>query len=132
MDKALESNIDGARLEALIFLARKVRRCRRGSTWSVEEIENLRVTDLLDHYKREYLAEPTNETPKQRHARKADIAYLSTVQRAFPELCVGDIGELDCAALRQTRIKSRGDNAGYGRISLGACQRNRGTGQQVA
>lgn len=78
-----------ARLEALIFLARAQGRTRRATEWTVAQIQDLNVKDVLDGYIEAFLAVlPKTGTPRLR--RNSIRAF----QRTLPELQVGDVNEL--------------------------------------
>jgi hypothetical protein len=86
---------DAARLEALVFLARKSGRRIRATTWPVERIESLLVRDVLEAYADGYLLDPSEEEKRQK-VDQTRTSYLSGVrafQAAFPALEVGDIGD---------------------------------------
>lgn len=89
---------DGARLEALIFLARKSGRRRRASTWPIERIQALLVCDVLKTYADVFLADPPKgaeeqESPARFKTRTTYRYSISAFRKAFPELEVGDVGE---------------------------------------
>jgi hypothetical protein len=87
---------DAARLEALVYLARKSGRRRRATNWPIERIQSLRCSDLLEKYKAGYLSGPVageTEDSGGRSVRMAKLSRIRAFQRAFPELEVGDVGD---------------------------------------
>jgi hypothetical protein len=87
---------DAARLEAIVFLARKAGRRIRASSWPIERIESLLCFDVIEKYAAVKYAEPANAKNKKedRNKRKMRLTYLAAVrsfQCAFPELEIGDI-----------------------------------------
>jgi hypothetical protein len=95
----LAKEVDGARLEALVFLARKAGRRIRASTWLIERIEGLNCSDLLQEYLATDLAPPKEgkkETKAEKKLRQTYSAAVKAFQRAFPALEVGDCkGRID-------------------------------------
>ena len=87
---------DAARLEALIFLARKADRRRRAGDWKIARIQSLLCTDLLEKYIGMYLADPPEGVAEDATAKATRITYRSKLrafQKAFPALEVGDVGD---------------------------------------
>jgi len=110
--KASPDELDEARLEALILLAQKSGRKRRGSSWTIEDIENLLVADVIKVWKRKHGYDrpeteslPVQRAPGERGGAKTDAerrataklhtyrSKLESFERVFPDLCVGDIDE---------------------------------------
>jgi hypothetical protein len=87
---------DAARLEALVFLARKQGRRRRATNWPIERIQSLLCRDVLETYVDRYLADPPEGVAEDPVAFKTRTTYryeIRAFQRAFPELEVGDLGD---------------------------------------
>jgi hypothetical protein len=85
---------DGARLEALVYLARAAGRRIRATTWSVERIQSLLCADVLDAYEQFFLAAPSEEEKaKRKHLTRANYrAGVRAFRKAFAELEIGDVG----------------------------------------
>ncbi len=87
---------DAARLEALVFLARKSGRRRRATTWPIERIQSLLCVDLLEKYIAVYLPKPPQGVSEDSapYRTKATYRYkIRAFQKAFPELEVGDVDD---------------------------------------
>lgn len=86
---------DAARLEAVIFLARRQGRRRRATSWPIEKIQGLLVCDVLEHYAGVYLLNPPEEEKKRvgNHTRRSYLSGVRAFQKAFPALEVGDISD---------------------------------------
>jgi hypothetical protein len=87
---------DAARLEALVYLARKSGRRRRATNWRIERIQSLLCWDLLEKYKAAYLSEPLagkKEDSGERNIRIAKLGRIRAFQKAFPDLEVGDVSD---------------------------------------
>jgi hypothetical protein len=87
---------DAARLEALVYLARKQGRRRRATNWPIERIQSLLCFDLCQKYIAVYLADPPEgvvENPSKKSTRLTYRSEVRAFQAAFPELEVGDIGD---------------------------------------
>jgi hypothetical protein len=97
---------DGARLEALVRLARAQGRKLRATTWPIERIEALSCCDLLGRYLAENLGDPPpgrKETRAKRKTRQTYRAAIKCFQRVFPELEVGDCkGRIDLRYAERT------------------------------
>jgi hypothetical protein len=86
---------EAARLEALVFLARKSGRRIRATHWPVERIQSLLVRDVLEIYANAYLVHPSREEKRKKidHTRRSYLSGVRAFQAAFPDLEVGDIGD---------------------------------------
>ncbi|HEV7600107.1 MAG TPA: hypothetical protein VGO49_07585 [Bradyrhizobium sp.] len=97
---------DGARLEALVRVARAQGRKLRATTWPIERVEALSCCDLLGRYLAESLGDPPpgrKETRSRRTTRRTYRAAIKCFQRAFPELEVGDCkGRIDLRYAERT------------------------------
>jgi len=85
---------DAARLEALVFLARKSGRRIRASTWPVERVESLSAFDLLESYIGRKLGPAPEGVSIRRGKAKTRETYryaCRAFQRAFPETEIGDL-----------------------------------------
>lgn len=83
-----------ARLEALVFLARRSGRRIRMSTWPIERIESLSCRDLLESYRTENLGPRPDGKEDANRKKKTRETYDQAVrvfQRVFPELEIGDL-----------------------------------------
>ena len=92
--KAKEAN--AARLEALVFLARKQGRVRRATDWPIGAIQALLVADVLRKYKAECLAAPPDGEEASTSAAKTRKHYGEQIDafcKALPELEVGDVND---------------------------------------
>jgi hypothetical protein len=107
-------NANAARLEALLFLARKQGRTRRATDWPIGAIQALLVADVLRKYKAECLAPPANEDEDTSAAAKTRQTYTYSIEafcKALPELEVGDVNDalvdryLACRSGRSTTSK---------------------------
>ncbi|MGY3133411.1 hypothetical protein ACVWZM_004093 [Bradyrhizobium sp. USDA 4501] len=87
--KAKEPN--AARLEALVFLARKQGRTRRATDWPIGPILALRVADVLGRYKADCLALPPGGGEEETSTRQTYIYSIDAFCKALPELEVADV-----------------------------------------
>ena len=86
----------GARLEALVFLARKSGRRRRATNWPIERIQGLLVRDVLEVYMKVFIRVPLEGEDKLEDAVKIKVrrTYGNSIKAfiaALPELEVGDV-----------------------------------------
>ncbi len=93
---ALEAqDADGARLEALVKLARASGRRRRATEWPIPRIQALLVNDVLDLYVEQFLPGPAAGVDGKTVEFTTQTTYRAKIrafQRAFPGLEVGDFG----------------------------------------
>lgn len=85
---------DAARLEALVFLARRSSRRIRMSSWPIERIESLSCRDLLESYRTTNLCPRPDGKEDANRKKKTRETYDQAVrvfQRVFPELEIGDL-----------------------------------------
>ncbi|MDE5465944.1 hypothetical protein [Bradyrhizobium sp. CSS354] len=85
---------DAARLEALVFLARRSGRRIRMSHWPIERIEGLSCKDLLESYRLENLGPRPDGKEDANRKKKTRETYDQAVrvfQRVFAELEIGDL-----------------------------------------
>jgi hypothetical protein len=85
---------DAARLAALVVRARRGGRRRRGSTWSVEDIEALPAREAIRAWAEVNLlppADPEEESYGSRRRRGGYAAFLRAFVAAFPDIEIGDI-----------------------------------------
>lgn len=94
---------NGARLEALVCLARKAGRRRRASTWAIERIQNLFCGAVLDEWLEKGL--PGITRPKTRY-------LYGTFVRAFREVFANkQIGDVDASIVAEYHKKARPDRS---------------------
>lgn len=84
---------DAARLEALVFLARKQGRTRRATDWPIGAIQALLVADVLRKYKAECLAAPPDGVEEANSTRRTYALSIDAFCKALPELEVGDVND---------------------------------------
>jgi hypothetical protein len=89
--KAKDAN--AARLEALVFLARKQGRTRRATDWPIGAIQALLVAGVLRKYKAECLAAPPDGVEEANSTRRTYTQSIDAFCRALPELEVGDVND---------------------------------------
>lgn len=85
---------DAARLEALVFLARKSGRRIRLSSWPIERIESLSCRGLLERYRIKNLGPRPDGKEDANRSNKTLRTYDQAVrvfQRVFAELEIGDL-----------------------------------------
>jgi hypothetical protein len=87
---------DGARLEALVFLARKSGRRRRATNWPIERIQSLLVRDVLETCRKLSLgmvALGDDDDPRTQKTRETYNHEVNAFLRLMPDLEVGDVGD---------------------------------------
>lgn len=113
---------DAARLEALVFLARKAGRRIRASTWPVERVESLSAFDLLESYIHRKLGPPPKGVKIRGRWMTRQTCRLAcrAFQRAFPEKEIGDLrGDIADEYERRTRRRPRSRYADFKTVRRG-------------